>query len=379
MKPVTIAFYSDATYTGGAERYLHLLASNLDRNRFKAVMIVNSDRTPEVFGYWMKRDGIPVFNTSLRLIGIPSGVREFIGLLHDINPSLLHINLPGPYDSEYGLVAPLAKYSGVNHIVTTEHLPMVPSFLKGRCLKRFSDRWIDRVLTVSEDNSGHLVSEHGTAIGKIRVVYIGIPDPGEQEPLNLRKSLRIKQESFVIAAVGSLEDRKGYPTALDAMAGLPEDVHLVIAGKGEKESEYRRRTGELGLEERIHFIGFRDDIESIMREVDLLILPSVMEATPYVIVEAMAAGLPVVASGIYGIPELVKDGKTGILVPPGDTEALALAVKHLARDSDRRKDMGAEGRRRYESRFRIERSVSETVDVYSELIADSIAEKADVR
>ena len=105
------------------------------------------------------------------------------------------------------------------------------------------------------------------------------------------------------------------------------------------------KAGELGLDERIHFLGFRDDINSIMREVDLLILPSMMEATPYVIVEAMAAGLPVVASGIFGIPELVEDGKSGILVPPGDVEALALAVKHLVRDSDRRKDMGAEGRR----------------------------------
>ena len=153
----------------------------------------------------MKGDGIPVFNSSLKLVGIPSGIREFIALLHDINPVLLPINLPGPYDSQYGLVAPVASYSGVKHVVTTEHLPMVPSFLKGRCLKRFSDRWVDRVLTVSEDNSGHLVSEHGTAIGKIRVVYIGIPDPGEQPPVNLRKALGIKRESFVIAAVGALD------------------------------------------------------------------------------------------------------------------------------------------------------------------------------
>ncbi|MCK4236928.1 MAG: glycosyltransferase, partial [Candidatus Krumholzibacteria bacterium] len=137
---------------------------------------------------------------------------------------------------------------------------------------------------------------------------------------------------------------------------------------GEMEGEYREAVSGLGVEDRVHFLGQRDDIPAIMSGLDLVVLPSLVEATPYVIVEAMAAGLPVIASDIYGIPEMVEGGETGILIPVGNSAALADAVWSLMNNHDLRERMGLAARKRYEAHFRIERSVSKTTEIYLELI-----------
>jgi glycosyltransferase involved in cell wall biosynthesis len=118
----------------------------------------------------------------------------------------------------------------------------------------------------------------------------------------------------------------------------------------------------------VHFLGNRGDVAAILPECDALVLASTLEATPYVIAEAMAAGLPVVASGIFGILEMVRDGETGLLVDPRSPEDIARGIAALAADRTRGARMGVEGRKRYEETFRVERCVAETQAVYRELL-----------
>ena len=363
-----VALFTDAPYTGGAERYLRLLALGVKRLGFKPLLITaGKGRLDRLMGE-MRRDGFEVVETHLDLAGNPSSVHRMLRLFRTLGPSILHINLPGPFDATYGLVAPLARLAGIRHIVTTEHLPMVPSFAKARVLKGFSGRFVDRTITVSRDNIDHLVRNHGVPADRIRVVYNGIPDYSETGAIDIRGELALHEDVFLVAVVGSLERRKGQGTLFGAMERLPGRVHLLVVGKGPEEKEYREWVSRQGSGNRIHFLGFRDDVQGILREIDLLALPSTLEATPYVILEAMAAGLPVVASDIYGIPELVAEEVTGFLVEPENELLLAEAIGRFMEHADLAERMGRAARIRYEELFTLERSARDTVTVYRELL-----------
>ena len=364
-----IAYFSDASWFGGAEKYLLLLATRLNREEFRPELIVNRNPRLEAFAASTADAGVPVHEVSLNVPRSPAGIPYFMSLLRRLRPAILHCNLPGPWSSQYSLVAPLARLSGVRHIVTTEHLPMVPPFAKGKLLRGFGSHWIERIITVSEDNVRYLVDYHGVPREKIRVVRIGVPEPAHGASAGIREALGISKEDFLCAMIGSLEERKGHARAFDALAALPGSVKLLVVGVGEEERALRAKAASLGLDHRVYFLGYRTDIDAILFECDVLVLPSTFEATPYVVIEAMASGLPVVASNIYGIPEIVRDGETGILVGAGERDEIARAIAALSRDRDRGARMGRAARKRYEEMFRIDRCVEETQAVYRELLA----------
>ena len=365
---IRVAFFTDASYTGGAERYLHLLACGIERHGFRPLLITaGSGRLDRLRGK-MRRDGFDVFETHLDLARNPLSAYSTLRLFRELGPSILHINLPGPFDATYSLVAPLARLAGIKHIVTTEHLPMVPSFAKARVLKGFSRKFVSRTITVSKDNIDHLVRNHGVPADRIRVVYNGIPDSGGIEAVDIRARLAVPHETFLVAVVGSLYKRKGQETAFGAMRYLPDRVHLLVVGEGPGESDYREKVIGSGLGDRVHFLGYRDDVPGILRSIDLLAVPSTMEATPYVILEAMEAGLPVVASGVYGIPELVKEEETGLLVEPENEQMLAEAIGMIVERGELAAQLGRSARERSEELFTLERSARETALVYRELL-----------
>jgi glycosyltransferase involved in cell wall biosynthesis len=363
-----IAYFSDAPWFGGAEKYLQLLAAGLNREEFGPELILNRNPRLEAFAASMAGAGVPVHEVSLDASRFPVGISHFISLLRRLRPAILHCNLPGPWGSQYSLVAPLARLAGVRHVVTTEHLPMVPPFAKGRLLRGFGSRWVERVITVSEDNARSLVDIHGVPREKIRVVRIGVPEPARGASAGIRETLGIPKEDFLCVMIGSLEERKGHARAFEALAALPASVKLLVAGAGEEERALRAAAVSLGLERRVHFLGYRADVDALLAECDALVLPSTLEATPYVIVEAMASGLPVVASDVYGIPEIVRDGETGILVDPRVRDDIVRAIAALAGDRERGARMGRAARKRYEAMFRVERCVEETQAVYRDLL-----------
>ena len=362
----TILLFSDAPYAGGAERYLSLLAGGLDRARFDPALVIASRGRLDALRRDAEQAGVAVHETGP--VDSARGLSAFRRLTRRLCPAILHLNLPGPFNAACGLVAPVGRLSGARHVVSTEHLPMVPSFARARLLRGIGGRFIERVLTVSEDNRGHLARIHRVDPARVRVVRIGVPDPGPVSPAGLRTQTGIGSSAFVLIAVGALEERKGHRHAIDALGLLPGDVHLFVAGSGEAREKLSARAAAAGVAGRVHFLGQRTDVSSLLADADCLVLSSELEATPYVIVEAMAAGLPVVASGIFGIPELVEEGVTGLLVPPGDPAAIARAIAALAADPAIRRRMGAAARRRYEERFTLERFVAETVAVYRELL-----------
>ncbi|MDD3643433.1 MAG: glycosyltransferase family 4 protein [Candidatus Krumholzibacteria bacterium] len=365
---ISVIYISSAEYCGGAERYLELLAGNLDRMRFDPVLVTLG--APGLAGLRAaaRRDGVEVVDILWPSIFSASGWRRLRSAIADRRPCLVHCNLPGPYDCRYGIPAVCARRAGARGIVTTEHLPMVPSFVKARVLRGISARAIDRVITVSRDNAFYLERLHRVAPSRIRVVYNGIPDPGMPDAAAGRAGGN--RDEVRILMVGSLERRKGHETMIRALGMLGGGYRLTIVGAGPDERRIRSLVSEAGLGGRIDLAGRRDDVGKLMAACDILAVPSRLEATPYVILEAMAAARPVIASRIYGIPELVADGITGVLVEPDDPDALAAAARSLGERPEDARRMGRAGRLAFEERFTLQRCVAGTESVYGEILGE---------
>ena len=146
------------------------------------------------------------------------------------------------------------------------------------------------------------------------------------------------------------------------------EAHFVIAGDGPLRQELVALAEDLGLRDRVHFLGFRSDASALMGSLDVLVVPSLTEGSPLVTLEAMAAGVPVVASAVGGIPDQVRHGKEGLLVPPGDTGAMGDAIVALLRDPARARSLGEAGRRRATSEFSHAAMVRRIEDVYRDIL-----------
>lgn len=360
--PVRIVFISSAEYRGGAERYLELLAMGLDRGRYEPVLVTFGAPGLDDLRSAFRREGCEIVTIAWPSTFSALGWRGLGSAIAGLRPCIVHCNLPGPFDCRYGIPALCARRAGAAGIVSTEHLPMVPTFARARLLRGISAGAIDRVITVSRDNEAHLQRIHRVDPARIRVVYNGIPDPGPPaEPPAGDGTVRILM-------VGSIERRKGHETILEALARLDGRYRLVAAGAGPDEERVRSLALRAGLGERVDLIGPSDDVPSLLAGSMILAVPSLLEATPYVILEAMAAGRAVVASGIYGIPELVEDEVTGLLIPPGDPDALAEAIRRLGERPDEAARMGRAGRSVFEERFTLARCAAATAAVYDELL-----------
>jgi glycosyltransferase involved in cell wall biosynthesis len=165
-----------------------------------------------------------------------------------------------------------------------------------------------------------------------------------------------------------LIEQKGVRYGLQAFQQIAEvfpQAHLVIAGKGPLQDELEQQTT---LGERVHFLGWRDDVPTLLAALDVLIAPSLWEGFGLVLLEAMAQQTPIIGSAVSAIPEVVKHGETGLLVPPRDVDALAEALHQLLRDRPLRQHMGLLGRDRLETQFSAARMVEETVALYHTLL-----------
>lgn len=225
---------------------------------------------------------------------------------------------------------------------------------------RFPDRakaslWGDRAIAVSEDIAQWMRVECGTPPALIRTIHNGIADPGvhsEAQRAGLRRSCQVPAGATVICAVGRLSEQKNFGQLFDALADLKrDDWVLLLVGEGEQGDQLRAHATRLGLEPQVRFLGRRTDVSLIMQSSDLLAMSSLWEGFPYVVIEALANRLPLVAADVGGVREGVIEGHTGWLVPKADTLAFSKALRRAVDAPSERGRMSAEGRRLFEQRF----------------------------
>ncbi len=236
-------------------------------------------------------------------------------------------------------------------------------------------RRADEIICVSEDLA-RSVRRLGADPDRVTVVHNGLdlslfdaaPRPGGRLR-RLGDGLRRLGDGHRLLWVGRLSREKGLPSLLEALPRVLEgfpDAHLTLVGEGEDEPGLRALAHGLGLDEAVTFAGpcAHDEVPGFLADADLFVFPSLQEGLGIAALEAMAAGLPVVASSAGGIPEVVEDGETGLLVPPGDPAALAEAIRRILGDPPLAARLGAAGRRRAHERFSRERQIRLTLEVY---------------
>jgi glycosyltransferase involved in cell wall biosynthesis len=230
---------------------------------------------------------------------------------------------------------------------------------------------LDRLVKEGYDRGRISVIENGVDLSR----FSGHPRRGA-----LRAELGLDPGAPLVAVLARMHnsiygtDLKGIRYFLDAAAGLSRRfgaARFLVLGDGPLRAELERYAAGLGLGDRVLFMGFRLDVAEILSEIDVAVSPSLAEAISNSVIEAMAAGLPVVGTRVGGTPEAVEDGVTGLLVPPRDSEALARCIGLLLEDRDLASRLGRAGRRRIEERFSTERMVRATERVYGSLIEEA--------
>lgn len=248
--------------------------------------------------------------------------------------------------------------------VAVEHSSLAPQARRMRALTRFVAQRLTARVAVSDSTARDVEVALGLERGSVRTIHNGAaPAPAPtRSPTTARAA-----GSPVVGTIARLEAAKGVDVLIDAIATLP-GVSGVIIGAGPDAEALQRAARERGISDRVEFVGWSDDARAWLPTFDVFVLPSRLEALPMTIVEAMLAGVAVVSTDVGGVRELIDDGVTGLLVPAGDSSALAAAVKELLDDPFRRGVIAAAGEQRARSEFTSDAMARAYEALYAELI-----------
>lgn len=361
----TVLYLITELDVGGAQVALLRTLKGLDRVRFSPAVacLYNGDKS---VAREIRALGIPVFDARMRNKRDVLALWRLYGEIRRVRPVILHThlfhaNLPGRI---------LGKLAGVPIIICTEHSMALESRLRYR-LNRLTIRLVDRVIAVSANVRDFCISGIGLPAEKVTLIYNGIEMPAVPgvSCRTARAALGLSPDGTVLGVVSRLDPAKGVDILIRALPAL-ENVTLTIIGDGAERAALETLAEELGVAGRICWAGYRPDVYSLLPAFDVFVQPSRFEGLPTTVMEAMAAGLPVVATAVGGTPEVVEDGKTGLLVPPADPIALAQAITRLLEDTDLRSALGRAGYERVVKLFSVEQMVRQTEALYEELLRE---------
>jgi glycosyltransferase involved in cell wall biosynthesis len=341
-------------FVGGPERQLLGLASSLPP-RYRSVFLSFSEggRGRAVLDEG-RRAGLEAIELKHNVATFRSAVSEVAAHLRRLRADVLCCN--GYKPNLVGLLA--ARRVGVPVVAVSHGWTAVSWKVRlNEALDRLVLRWVDRVVCVSE---GQAVKVRRAGVKASRVVVIrnavqpdafGPPDPEYRARL---EALFPRPPRRLVGAAGRLSPEKGFGVLVEAAVAVTQadpDVGFVLFGDGPLREPLARQIAECGLAERFVLAGFRADLGRFLPHCDLLALPSYTEGLPVIVLEALAAGVPVVATAVGGTPEVIEEGVSGRLVPPGDPGALARCTVELLRSDAQRRAMGEQGRQRVREQF----------------------------
>lgn len=328
----TVIHYIDSTIYGGCEQVVALLMASLDRAVWRPLLLYHEAPGLSEFVREIEQLGIACLSVP-RCENRAKALLQLIAALRRESPTIFHAHLGWPLGCRYGIIA--AKLSCVPTIVATSHL-VATSFDDVRFwqLKQWAQAaMVDRYIAVSNAVKDNLCNNLKVKESKVRIVYNGIRlrDFDRSPDAQLREELTGGRDLPLALTPARLHPQKGHTYLLEAAALVPDAI-FVLAGDGPERQLLEDQSRSLGLEDRVRFLGQRRDIPRLLATCDLFVLPSLYEGMPLSVLEAMAAGKPVIATAIGGTDELVVHGTTGLLVPPRDAVALAEAIRVLLSD-----------------------------------------------
>ncbi len=361
------------TCYGGAERVAFELVKRLDPERFAQHLCVThappagrraaEDRDMAE----LERVGVQIMKLECR--SPPSNIAwaRLYRRLRRGSIDVLHSHMPRA--SVPGTI--LGRLARVPVIVSHEH----GWAFQGQPVRQFLDRNVvargsDVLLAVSEWDRSRMVEIERIPAERIRILPNGIP-PAPVEGSDVRGELGIPVHVALVGAIGRLYPEKGYDELIQAIALLTRagvgPIACVIAGHGPEQDRLNMLIVELGLANEVRLIGRRQDVPDVIRALDVAVLSSRNEGSPLAVMEYMAAGAPIVATAVGGVPELIEDGVNGLLVPPRDPSALAGAIRRLLQDRTLASRLGDAARERQRADYDLDAVVGRLERLYIEL------------
>ena len=357
---------------GGAERMAVHIVLGLDRQRFEPAVVAYSGRFGSDLEQQLDRAGLQTW-----FLGKGPGfdARTYFRLhrvFKEFRPDIVHTHVHVMRYAFPSLVyfKPRLMVHTVNNIAEREIEP------RARWLQRLAYRRGVIPVAVAREVAASMERLYG--IGNCRVVWNCIPTDLYASPGTPREVWRAKQgfseEDVLFVCVARFAAQKNHALLINAFAKGPASdpkAHLVLAGQGVLRTQLQVRVNQLGLTSRVHFLGLRTDVPDVLGAADVFALSSDYEGNPLSVIEAMAAGLPIVSTAVGGVPELLKNGREGFIVQPGDAEQLSAAMMTLLKDGDLRRTMGAAAATRAKEKFDVSAMVRAYEDLYDEIAAPS--------
>lgn len=373
QKKLNVVQMTDITGRGGAEKALVDLALRLDRDRFNVTVVAT--RATGNYQPLLDAAGVRTLVLDRKSRWESYKMLELVRFMRRQPVHVLHTHLFGA--NTWGRV--LGKLAGVPVIIAHEHWSSKAN--REVWVDRLLYRLTDRILVPSEASKQLVMQMEGIPARYLDVAYNGV-DISQFKPgsdlLSVRQELGISPEEVVIGTVGRLSaDKGGQDDLLWAVSELRKThsaVRLLVVGDGPLRPELEKYASELGLpdSQAARFTGTRNDVARLLSAMDVFVLPSHKEALPIAVLEAMSVRLPVVATRVGGVPEVVEDGTTGLLVEPGDRSGMRDALSRLVSDRGMAGSMGAAGQARVRAGFTVEKMVEHVESLYEELAGRKI-------
>ena len=361
-----ILYVSTSTTVGGAEKTVYTLATLLDPKRHQVAGVV-SVKPEGAYAHKLKLQGVPT--ESLGITGTPrlADAARLAKVITRVRPDIVHavmyqaIQLCRLAKPKVPFPFKLVSSPRVHYRTRSMWTLLIDRALKNRD---------DLLIAECDASRDFLVRSLGYAPVKVRTIRNGVDLAGwpvsKVDRQKRRMELRLGSTDLLVGAVGRLDKQKGFATLIDAMSRLKKtELRCVILGEGPERPRLEAQIRKHELEKRVWLYGERADIVTWLSAFDIDCLPSLWEGLPNTLLEAMALGLPVVASSVDGVPEVIENGKTGLLVPPAAPAALAKALNALAEDPARRAALGAAAHASIMEKFTLTRMIAEYQDAYT--------------
>lgn len=367
-RQLTVVHFTSSADRGGAEEHLVNLVRGLDKRQFAPIVVCQPSLAEELKVELGDSAGLiptPLFGPR-DFRAVPRLVRLFRRLKVDIVHSHLFCSSL--------LASPAARFAGARAVIETPHLSegwrrgWKAHFLPDR----LAARAVDAFIAVSEANARYLIDQKRLPPEKVHVILNGI-EPARfagGDGRLLRDSLGIPAAAPVVVSVARLEPQKGHHVLLEAIARLRQEIpaiRLILVGEGTLRNPLEQQVHSLSLEDSVQFVGWQSSVAEWLALADVVALASFYEGLPLAALEALAARRPVVATAVDGTPEVIRDGETGLTVPPGNSEALAGAIGKLLRNRSLAERLARAGRQLIESGFSHSNQVRQTEQLYLDI------------
>ncbi|HBF33393.1 TPA: hypothetical protein DDW35_02395 [Candidatus Sumerlaeota bacterium] len=351
---------------GGIERKIAAVLPRLDRNLFNPRVVCLRERGPLADD--LEASGVPVDVCPFKSRLSPSGIWRLAGLMKQHKIDIVHAHM---YRSNTPATV-AAKLAGVPVVIAHVHNVNTWETRRQLMMDRFLSRWRQVMVGVSDRVRQDIVNQLHLPSDKTRTLYNGVDierfqDNSLRAPM--RKTLGIADNELVIINHGRLVSQKNpqvFIRVAEEIAKTRQNVRILIAGDGGLREELEKIAAQKSVADKIQFLGKRDDIPELLQAADLYMMASFKEGFSNALIEAMAAGLPVVATDVGGNAEAVEQGKSGVIVPPHDDDAFVAAVARLVDNADERARL-SEGARTRAQRFSLNNMVAEVQALYLEL------------